>query len=173
MTIEAVKQWGSVFPKMKLCVSNHGERWGKKATLAGIPSLMMRQYQEVIGAPPGWHWQYEWRVDDKHPFRVIHGLGFSGVNGHRDAAVTSGISTAIGHLHANAGISYICTGFDKDGLKGSLGHGRTIWGMNTGCTINRAKFAFKYGRDCKWKPVLTGAIVANRGAMPILIPYEV
>jgi hypothetical protein len=169
-TIERIQQWTTTFPMMKVCISNHGERWGNVASEAGIPSILLRRFSEVIGIPEGWVYRYEWRIPEKHPFRVIHGLGYSGQNAHRTAALDAGVSTAIGHLHSFAGVSYICNGFDPTGLTASMG--RNVWGMNTGCLVNRTKFAFKYGRDHRHKPTLGTGVVVNNGASPIWVPYE-
>jgi len=157
---EAIRKWGAVFPEMMLCISNHGMRWIKKASAAEIPSQMMRTYQEVLNAPDGWRWQHEWGFKNlKHPFRVIHGMGYSGMNGHRTAALDAGVSTAIGHLHSHAGISYITTS------------GLNIWGMNTGCLIDVEAYAFKYGKDLRFKPCLGASVILDNGRLPIWLPY--
>jgi hypothetical protein len=144
---------------MKVCTSNHGIRWMKKAAEAQIPSELMRSYREVIQAPDGWIWQDAWVFRQlRHPFRVIHGMGYSGMNGHRTAALDGGISTAIGHLHAHAGIAYITTS------------GQTIWGMNTGCLIDVAAYAFQYGKDARFKPSLGLSVVFDEGRTPIWFP---
>ena len=158
---EKIHQWGDAFPYMMLCESNHGIRWMKKASAAEIPSQMMRAYQDVLQTPPGWHWRKEWRFPTlKHPFRVIHGCGYSGMNGHRTAAMDGGISTAIGHLHSHPGIARIVTS------------GQKIWGMNTGCLIDVDAYAFKYNSNSRFKPGLGVGVVFNQGSMPMWIPYE-
>lgn len=160
ITIEKMRKWYKAFPKMKLAISNHGMRWAKKASDAEIPSQMVRAYQEVIQAPKGWVWRSEWVVKGIHPFRVIHGLGYSGHQGHRTAAIDSGMSTVIGHLHSNAGISVIRTSK------------MAIWGMNSGCLIDLDSFAFSYGQDSRFKPCLGTSVVLDGGKTPIWIPYE-
>lgn len=158
---EKFQEWAALFPLMKLAVSNHGLRWARKAAAAEIPSQMMRAYQEVLCAPPGWMWKDEWRFTDlKMPFRMIHGMGYSGMNGHRMAAIDAGMSTVIGHLHSHAGIAHVKTGSMK------------IWGMNTGCLIDVEAYAFKYGKESRFKPCLGAGIIIDSGRTPIWIPYE-
>jgi hypothetical protein len=113
----------------------------------------MRTYQEVINAPKGWVWQDEWIIKAKYPFRVVHGMGYSGANGARNAAIDAKMSTAIGHLHSHAGVSYIQT----------QGHNQTIWGMNTGCLIDPDSFAFHYGKYSRNKPILSLGVVLDDG----------
>lgn len=144
---------------MLVCESNHGQRWARKAFDAEIPTIMMRKYQEVILAPTGWQWAKSWVIPTKKRFRTIHGIGYSGMNGHRTAAIDGGISTAIGHLHSNAGIAYIKTN-ELD-----------IWGMNTGSLIDVEAYAFEYGKDSRFKPCLGISVVFNNGSTPVWFPY--
>lgn len=159
-TREVIAEWGAVFPKMKIAISNHGLRWVRKATAAEIPSELLRQYSDIIGAPKGWRWAYEWKSDTKHPFRMIHGMGYSGKDGHRNAALDAGMSTVIGHLHSHAGINHIATG------------GQRIWGMNVGCLIDKESFAFAYGRESRFKPVLGCGLIFEDGRTPVFLPFE-
>lgn len=158
---EKIKEWASVFPQMKLCVSNHGLRWVRKAAACELPEQVLRSYKDIFEMPEGWTWEEEWYIPTKHPFRVIHGMEYSGQNGHRFAAIDSGVSTAIGHLHSHAGIVHLRTA-----------GGKKIWGFNTGCTIDIAAYAFKYGKYSRMKPCLGGGIVFNRGTTPVWVPYE-
>lgn len=158
---ETLKAWYKAFPDMKLATSNHGIRWLRKAAGAEIPSELLRAYREVIEAPKSWVWKDRWTIATRSPIRMIHGLGYSGMNGHRTAALDAGMSTVIGHLHSHAGIAYINT----DG-------GRSIWGANAGCLIDPEAFAFQYGKWNRWKPWLGCLVVVDSGRMPILVPYE-
>lgn len=158
--VDRLKQWYSAFPVCRVAISNHMLRWEKKASLAEIPSQLMKSHKEVFCAPSRWTWHNEILVKTKHPFRVIHGTQYSGKDGHRNAAMDSGISTAIGHLHAFAAVDHIKT----DGLK--------LWSMNTGCLIDVDAYVFKYGRDSRFKPTLGTGVVLNNGTTPIWLPYE-
>lgn len=155
-----IKEWAQVFPKMKIAVSNHGLRWVKKATLAEIPEELMRRYQDVMEMPTGWEFKDEWRFDElKHPFRMIHGMGYSGKDGHRNAAIDSNISTVIGHLHSFAAVDYI----EMNGSK-------LIWAANTGCLIDIKAHAFKYEKYNRSKPILGATVIFFGGKMPIFYP---
>jgi hypothetical protein len=122
---------------------------------------MIRPYQELIGAPNAWIWKEHWKVQAKSPFVVLHGIGYGGINGHRNAAMDLGCSTAIGHIHSHGGIAHIATA-----------GGRRLWGMNTGCLIDVDAYAFQYGRDARNKPVLGLGVVVDDGKTPIFIPYN-
>lgn len=154
-----LKEWYKAFPMCQVAISNHGLRWASKAFDSFIPSDIIKPYKEIIEAPSGWTWHDEIIVKTKVPFRVIHGLGYSGFAGARNAAIDAGMSTAIGHLHAFGGVHYIDTG------KGQ------IWGMNTGCLIDANALAFGYGKNSRFKSTLSVGVVLNDGKLPIVIPY--
>jgi UDP-2,3-diacylglucosamine pyrophosphatase LpxH len=158
---EKLKAWYNVFPQMKLAISNHGLRWVRKASAAEIPTEMMRSYREIIDAPEGWKWAQKWVFDQiKHPFLMIHGMGYGGVNAHRTAALDSGMSLVHGHLHSHAGISYIKTENQK------------LWGFNTGCLIDFESYAFSYGKESRFKPCLGAGLIFNGGSVPMWMPLE-
>lgn len=159
---ETLKAWYRAFPEMKLAISNHGLRWVKKASEAEIPAQLMRAYRDIIEAPSGWQWKDEWRFTGlKHPFRMIHGMGYSGMNGHRMAALDAGMSTAIGHLHSHAGIVHLRT----------LG-GMKIWGFNTGSLIDPSQYAFSYGRENRMQPCIGAGVIFDQGSVPVWHPYD-
>lgn len=156
-----LREWYKAFPMMKLATSNHGMRWLRKAFDAEIPSQVIKGYRELLDAPPGWLWRDRWNIDaGKAKIAMIHGLGYGGINAHRQAALDLGCNVVHGHLHSHAGISYINT------------DSRSIWGMNTGCLIDVESFAFKYGKWNRNKPVLGVGVVLDSGVSPHFIPYE-
>jgi len=165
-SIHKLTLWYKAFPKMKICTSNHGMRWARKAAAAEIPSQMIRKYQDVLHMPKGWVHKDEWRIKTRHPFRIIHGMGYSGQRGACNAAIDAGISTAIGHLHSHGGINFLHTMGRDSGLN------NTIWAMNTSSLIDEAKYAFQYGKYNRNKATLGIGAVFNSGALPVLFPYD-
>jgi UDP-2,3-diacylglucosamine pyrophosphatase LpxH len=159
-TIDKLRSWYQAFPHMKLAVSNHGLRWIKKAAAAQIPSQMIVPYQKIIKAPKTWVWKDRWEIDCKYPILMMHGMGYSGQQGHRNAAVDAGMNTVIGHLHSHAAITYIKT------------ETKRYWGMNCGSLIDDKSYAFHYGKYSRQKPVLGVGVVVDKGLTPIFVPYE-
>lgn len=157
---EKLKEWARLFPKMKICISNHGIRWVKKAIQAEIPTQLLRGYKDIYEIPESWEYKEEWVFKEKHPFRMIHGMGYSGQAGHRTAALDGGISTVMGHLHSHAGICHIKTSHQK------------IWGFNTGSLIDADAYAFNYGRDSRFKPCIGAGLIFGDGSTPIWVPLE-
>lgn len=158
---EKLRKWYHAFPEMKLATSNHGMRWVKKAMEAEIPSQLLRRYEEILQAPEGWKWKDQWFFNDKHPFRMIHGMGYSGANGAKNAALDANISTVIGHLHSFAGVQYF-----------KMMDGKRIWAANSGCLIDVESLAFHYGKYNRYQPTLGAMVILNNGSTPCFIPYE-
>ena len=158
-----MNEWYQAFPQMRVAISNHGLRWARKAAAAEIPAEFLRSYEELIQAPKTWRWQYEWIVPTKHPFKIIHGMEYSGANATRQMVFDYGMSVAHGHLHSNAQVVYIRTG---------RGHGLNAWGMNVGCLIDTEAYAFDYDKKNRMKPCLGIGVVFNKGSTPVWLPYE-
>jgi hypothetical protein len=155
---EKVKEWASIFPQMKLCTSNHGLRLIKKAVFAELPTQALKSYKEVYGIPEKWVYKDSWSINEKHPFIVQHGLGYSGQKGHRQAAIDNGKSTIIGHLHSYAAIDYIRTA------------NNSFWAFNSGCLIDVSSYAFSYGRWNRAKPCVGAGVIFNKGSLPMWYP---
>ena len=156
-SINILQEWYKCFPVLKLCLSNHGTRWIRKAVAAEIPSQMLRRYEEMIQAPPTWKWQKYWKVNSKHPFIVEHGDDYGGRTPHVNAASANGTSTVIGHHHSISGLEHIKT------------NGMEIWGMCVGSMIDFEQYAFNYARTAKYKPIFSLGVVFSDGKMPAII----
>lgn len=153
-SVSLLKQLYAIFPKVKVCISNHTDRIYRKAFSAGIPRDLIKSYSEILEAPKGWEWADSWEVDG-----VIyeHGEGFSGKDGALKAAQANMQKTVIGHLHSYAGISYYANAK------------HLIWGFNAGCLIDRHNAAFNYGKHIKAKPII-GVGIIDTGNEPRFIP---
>lgn len=142
-----------LFPKMKICTSNHTVRAWKKAFEAGIPKAFLRSYAEAMEAPATVEWRDRWVIDN---IVFEHGEGVSGKYAAVRAAEANRKSTVIGHIHSFAGIQY------------SASFENLIFGFNTGCLINVQAYAFKYGEKIRNKPVLGCGIIVH--GVPFFIP---
>jgi len=160
-SIRFLKKLYKLFPKMKLATSNHGTRWWRKALDAEIPSQLLRDYKEIIQAPPGWKWRKRWLVKaSKKQFAVEHGDDWGGAHPHIKAAMHNGMSTAIGHFHSIAGVRHMKT------------NGLDIWGMATGSLIDVEAYAFEYAKKTSLKQAIGCGVVLDGGRVPIFIPLE-
>lgn len=158
-----LKLWKDAFPSIWFCSSNHGDRWEHRQEDAGVPLMYRKHYAEALDYPKSWRIAKKWRVPAKHPWQAIHGLGYSSMYAYRMIPLHQGISTAFGHLHSSAGIAHIAPTNDDAGHR---------WGLNAGCLVDRDAYAFKYGEDSQFKPVLSIGAVVDDGLTPLLFRYN-
>lgn len=135
-----------LFPKVQCCISNHTARPYRKANDAGIPSVFLKGYRDMMEAPKGWSWDYEFNIDGVN---YSHGMEASGREGALNLAINRRISCAIGHHHSFGGVKYHA---NNDSL---------IFGLNSGCLIDVHTYAFKYGKNFKYKPTIGCGVVIN------------
>jgi len=152
---EKVKPLFKLFPKLKICTSNHGDLPLRRAFKFGLPSELIKSHRDILQAPEGWQLAESWEIDG-----VIyeHGEAFSGQQGAIKSALANMQSTVIGHIHAFAGIQY------------SANSKCLIFGFNVGCLIDRHAYAFAYGKKIKAKPILGCGIIKN--GIPTFIPMQ-
>lgn len=160
-SIAELHRWYVEFPRMKLAYSNHGMRWLKKAKKAGIPSMLMRDYAEIIQAPAGWRWQDRWMIEgDRQNFIMCHGMEYGGMYAARNATLAEGESIVFGHLHSFASVAHVKT------------KSRDTWGMCVGSLIDNDAYAFHYGKYMRWRPTNGVGVILDGGKIPIWLPVE-
>lgn len=148
-----IRPYFELFPKVLVCTSNHGSLPFRKAFAYGLPSQLLKSYKDILEAPDGWQWADHWVVDG-----VIyeHGDPFTGRDAAIKAATQNMQSTVIGHVHSFAGIQY------------SANSKHLIYGFNSGCLIDKDRYAFAYAKKYKQKPILGCGIITN--GIPTFIP---
>ena len=151
--IKSMHKLYKLFPKVKVCTSNHTARPFRRAFKFGFAKAFLKGYNEMLEAPRGWEWRERWEIDN---IVFEHGEGESGQIGHIRACNKNMQSTVIGHIHAFAGINYTANRQDL------------LFGMNVGCLIDIHAYAFAYGKKFKQKPIL-GCGFIDKG-IPRLIP---
>lgn len=155
--LEAAKRsldkWYGEFPSTKVCTSNHVDRYYKKAFSSGLPKRALLSPRALLGAPEGWEWRKFWVIDG---VRYEHGDSQGGMDAARQLAISNRQSTVIGHHHAHGGVRFIAN--DSE----------VIFGLNTGCLIDRAAYPFAYGSANKFKPTLGCGVVIY--GVPYFVP---
>lgn len=154
---KGLKSWVKAFPEVDGALGNHDALAMRKAYANGIPAAYMRGFNEVLGLPRKWRFDFEWVYGN---WRLTHGTGSSGHDAAFKVAVSHRISTAQGHIHTAAGVKFHASSKD------------ILWGMQVGCGIDRKAYAFNYGRDFKDKPILGCGVVLENGTVPMFIPMD-
>lgn len=144
-----------MFPKMKICTSNHGSLPYRRAFKHGLPKELLKSYREILQAPKGWVWADEWEVEG---IIFEHGDPYTGAAGAISCAKANMQSTVIGHIHSFAGIQYFANSK------------HLIFGFNVGCLIDKDAYAFAYGKKYKSKPILGCGIITD--GVPAFVPMK-
>ena len=152
---EFIAELSKAFPKMVLMDSNHGSLLYRRGKAKGIPRAALVPYRELLGAPEGWEWHFEYMVDD---ILFCHGDGKRG--DALSAARYNFGSIVMGHHHSEFGIRW-------QAVQGN----RMVFGMNAGCLIDDQSLAFGYNKKTSKRPVLGCGLLVNGN--PILLPMKV
>lgn len=157
---DRMKVWYGEWDKMRICKSNHSDRWYKKAAGAQIPEQLIRARHEILEAPQGWVWQDFWDFrDGAMPWRAEH--GHNGARNTKQRAIENGVSTVHGHYHSDGKAEWAHTA-----------GGQLLWGMAAGCLIDPEAIAFKYNRRDRFKPILGCGVILDGGLKPLFVPYD-
>lgn len=142
-----------LFPKVQVCISNHGARPYLRAYEAGIPSNFIKSYKEWMRAPKGWSWHHQIIIDN---IAFIHGEGLSGDGARLKACTLMQRSCVFGHIHSHAGVSYFS---NKESL---------LFGFNVGCLIDLHSPYFSYNKHQLHRPIIGVGLIDN--GIPIFKP---
>lgn len=152
----ASKGFFESFPDVLVCESNHRARLYKRAYEAGIPEAMIRDTHEYMGAPEGWQWAEQWKIDGvvfEHGDRASSGAQAG------DKLVDANLaSTVYGHHSGRAGVSYRKLG------------GKLLFSMNVGCLVDVNGYAMNYLKMIRSKPVLGCGVIVD--GVPQFIPMN-
>ena len=149
--IAKIADWYKVFPVADVLIGNHDRIVHRKATTAGVSKQWVRDFDEVL-CTPNWNFTEEIVVNN-----VCYNHGEGGTA--RNRMKVEHQSQVQGHLHSQAYCDY------------SVGPNLKVFGMQVGCGIDRKAYAMAYGRNYK-KPIISCAVVLNKGTLPIVLPMD-
>lgn len=140
-----VQKYHKAFRGALVTQGNHDERHYRVARKAGLPDRYMKSYAQVWDTP-SWKWGHEFTIE-----KVLysHGTGQSGKLAAINYAVQKRKSCVIGHVHSWGGVLHHA---NDDSL---------IFGLNVGCGIDIAAYAFAYGKPFPVRPVLGCGVVKD------------
>ena len=147
MTIEGVRAFTKAFPKVDMILGNHDLIYTRQAATLGIDKRFMKSFTELFELPKGWKIHDDEVIIDNVLYK--HGINCTGKNGAINTAIQERISTVMGHSHSFGGCQYSANPRD------------IIFGLNVGCGIDVAAYAFAYGKHSKYRPTLGCGIVFN------------
>lgn len=144
----------ALFPVVDVLDSNHGSLAFRKAKHAGISRKYLRDYGDVLKAPPGWTWQHSLHLTlpTGNECYFHHGLKSNAL----DVVERRSVCVVQGHFHSIFAIQYA-------GNPNSL-----LWSMQVGCSIDKDSLAFEYDNANLPRPIIGHGIII--GGQPKLLP---
>jgi hypothetical protein len=152
--IKALQPIYKLFPVVDIVDSNHGSMAYRKGKHHGIPRKYLRDYGDVLEAPPGWVWSHDLTITlpTGNQCYFHHSLGADVMK----VVSQRGTCVVHGHHHTKFNIGY--TG-NPDSL---------LWGLMTGCLIDRYSMAFAYDNTNLGRPIVGVSIIID--GLPKLLP---
>ena len=147
MAYDAIQKWYKAFPKnATVCIGNHDARPRRVAESVRIPAKFIRDYAD-IWKTPRWDWVRSAIIDNVY---YCHGHGKGG--GKTPAwnlAQTMGMSVCLGHYHSRGGVNW------------SANPLRRWFGLDTGCGVDDAAYAFAYAKEQARRSILGAGVILN------------
>lgn len=157
-TMKKLEKWKITFPELYFTLGNHDNIPKRQAATLGLNDRFIKGFAEIYNIPDGWIIDLNHIIDNVD---YSHGLDAGGKYGAINKAERERRSVVVGHSHAYGGIKFSANNED------------TVFGMNSGCLIDRKAYAFEYGRYSKFKPTLGCSIVYDDlTAMYIPLPKK-
>lgn len=144
-----------IFPEMLIVGSNHGDLPLRKLFDAGLPKGFLKTFNEIHTVGPDWGFIDDLTIKDgEHYVYVAHGISKQAVK----VAAQRGVNHVCGHYHTESRIEYVSNPRDL------------LWGMNTGCLIDKNAMAFAYNKLDLSRPIIsTGALIDGQ---PRIFPMQ-
>jgi hypothetical protein len=151
--IKGLKPIYKLFPKVTVVESNHGSMVLRKALVGKIPRKAIRSYNDILDAPKGWKWLFDFKLSTPlGPVYFCHGK--SGSAGR--LARSYGMSCVQGHYHEKSQITYISTPH------------ALLFDAHTGCLADDKSLALGYNKVNPNRPVVSLLVIEN--GIPHLVP---
>lgn len=151
--IKALKPLYALFPRVTVLESNHGSLVLRKAITAGLPSKVIKSYNEILEAPKGWKWVTKLTLNTSlGPVHFIHGKSAS----PGKMSQLYGCSVVEGHYHESAGITYTST------------PERLLFGMKVGCLVDDNALSMAYNKLNAKRPIISVGVIID--GIPQIIP---
>ena len=152
-----VKALTKIFPKGNIVLGNHDMIPQRQLASLGMPSVLLKNPNELYGLPKGWNVHPLYYVIEEKNTLVEHGIGSGGMYGCFRTALKKRGSFVQGHTHAHAMVKY------------AANHASTIFGMNVGCGCDDKALAMRYGKYHPDKGVLACGVVHSEKQAELIL----
>ena len=149
-----IRRWEKAFPTLTITMGNHDMRPYKRATDIGLPDRFLLGFKDAFGVQANWQFVEEIEINDV----IFRHKGGGGRTPAANYAQRNGVSAVTGHIHTAGGVQYVHQ------------RKRQLWGLDSGCGIDRASYAMAYAADCPESLALGCGVLIDGGKLPIFVP---
>jgi hypothetical protein len=142
-----LKELYKLFPKMMIVESNHGSLFYRRASFAGLPKQVIKNYNDILEAPKGWKWFKDLTIKMSNGayLYVCHGRASDGLK----LSQSMGMSCLQGHHHEKFEIRYWG---NSQGL---------FWSCIAGCLLDNDSLAFGYNKLNLKRPIIGTCVIID------------
>ena len=154
--IDHLKPWYEAFPgsvdnPIDVMMGNHDYRIWRQGKAAKLPKKVFKTYKEILETPEHWYF-HDNDLEIGNDIIVTHGT----IGDALTRAKAARQSVIQGHLHTQAYVQWAVSKKDK------------IFGMQTGCGIDRSVYAMAYAADNAKKPIISAGLLLDGGKLPVV-----
>lgn len=150
--INKLKEYYKLFPEVTVLESNHGSMVMRKALTNNMPKRLFKSYNEILEAPKGWKWVFDYTIETSlGPVYFHHSRGKA-----LKTAQAYGMSHVCGHHHESFDIQYWST------------PEKLMFGMTVGCLVDRDSLALAYNKNNLKRPIIGVGLIID--GVPQLVP---
>lgn len=153
-----IKRLAALFPKMRITMGNHDDRFKRAASGRGIASSMLKPFGKIIGAPKGWRfYKEECQIRVASTGRKIMFAHHRGANVKMTAS-RLGQSVVTGHQHSKGYIDH----FKQDN--------KVLFGAVCPNLISNAGCPFTYAKLMDINPIQ--GLMLIEGGQPRIVTLD-
>lgn len=144
---KVLQELESIFPKMDIMSSNHGDLYYRRAKHHGIPLHVIKSYNDVLGVGDGWKWHSDLIVTlptDEDVY-FCHGKSQNGLKLSQNMSM----NCVQGHYHNSFNIQYWSS------------PRALYWSMQVGCLIDDKSLAMSYNKLTVNRPILGCGVIID------------
>lgn len=150
LAIRKLRKWYNKFPDAKVITGNHDRLPLRKARSGLVSEVWIKEYNEVLGVQ-NWEFMEQTMIDN---VLYCHGEGKEARTRIKDELV----SIVQGHRHSLSYCYYMA------------GETFRIFGMQTGCGVDRKAYSMAYGKHFQ-KPFISCGVIID-GYQAITVPMK-
>ena len=144
---KVLQELESIFPRMDIMSSNHGDLYYRRAKHHGIPLHVIKSYNDVLGVGNGWQWHTDLivRLPTDEDVYFCHGKSQNGLKLSQNMSM----NCVQGHFHNSFNVQYWSS------------PRALYWSMQVGCLVDDKSLAMSYNKLTVNRPIIGCGVIID------------